>query len=261
MTETQNNGGVTKLLPAEGARILVAGGCGGMGRAFVAEVLAHGLQVAVLDLPVSLAGSPPPEGVLQLPCDALDEAQIVAAVKSLEEQWGSLRYLVNFIGFATERCPLESLATAVWDETINGTLRSAFILSRETLRLLRREQESAVVHFASTISVSLTMPGLGAYAAGKAGLLNLVRALALEWAPEIRVNAVAPGVVRTPFLAGGTGRPEKTGRMDVDAFATTLPLKRIGEPEDVVGPAMFLLSPAAGYITGQMIHVNGGAFS
>jgi 3-oxoacyl-[acyl-carrier protein] reductase len=197
MTETQNNGGVTKLLPAEGARILVAGGCGGMGRAFVAEVLVHGLQVAVLDLPVSLAGSPPPEGVLQLPCDALDEAQIVAAVKSLEEQWGSLRYLVNFIGFATERCPIESLATAVWDETINGTLRSAFILSRETLRLLRREQESAVVHFASTISVSLTMPGLGAYAAGKAGLLNLVRALALEWAPEIRVNAVAPGVVRT----------------------------------------------------------------
>jgi NAD(P)-dependent dehydrogenase (short-subunit alcohol dehydrogenase family) len=249
------------MTPIKGSCVLVAGGCGGMGRAFLAEVLALGLDVAVLDLPISLESNPPPKEVLRLPCDVLKEEQITAAFRALSRKWPKLRYFVNFIGFTGERRNVEEMPTDVWDEIVSGTLRSAFLLSREALPLLRRETGSAIVHFASTVATSVVLPGISAYAAAKAGLMNLVRSLSLECAPDIRVNAVAPGVVRTPFLSGGLGRPEKTSQMDLEAFARTVPLRRIGEPVDMVGPALFLLSPAANYITGQMLHVNGGVWA
>jgi NAD(P)-dependent dehydrogenase (short-subunit alcohol dehydrogenase family) len=249
------------MTPMAGSTLLVAGGCGGMGRVLVAEALALKLKVAVLDLPVSLEKSPPPPEVLRLPCNVLHEDQIASALRTLNEQWPTLQFLVNCIGFLGERCNAADMPTAMWDEVLSGTLRSAFLLSRETLRLMRQERHCAIVHFSSTVATSVVLPGISAYAAAKAGLMNLVRSLSLECAPQIRVNAVAPGVVRTPFLAGGLGRAEKDTRMDIDAFAKTVPLQRIGEPADIVGPALFLLSPAAAYITGQMLHVNGGVWA
>lgn len=87
---------------------------------------------------------------------------------------------------------------------------------------------------------------------------TLARLLAAECAPHVRVNAVAPGAVETPFLTGGTGREQRATNFDREAYLRTVPLARMASPDDVVGPILFLLGPTASYLTGQTLHVNGG---
>jgi NAD(P)-dependent dehydrogenase (short-subunit alcohol dehydrogenase family) len=122
--------------------------------------------------------------------------------------------------------------------------------------------------FLSTAIGQVGAPGYGPYGMAKGGLNALVRTIAAEEAAQaIRANAVAPGPVLTPFVRGGMGRGVKDTsteaqptRFDADAFAKRIPMGRLGEPDDVAGPVLFLMSEAARYITGQVIHVNGGAF-
>jgi 3-oxoacyl-[acyl-carrier protein] reductase len=109
---------------------------------------------------------------------------------------------------------------------------------------------------------SLGTPGYGPYGAAKAGVITLAKTLAQEWAPAIRVNAVAPAAVDTAFLRGGTGRGREDGppeRLDVEGYVQRIPLARIATPVDVVGPILFLLGPASAYMTGQTLHINGGS--
>jgi 3-oxoacyl-[acyl-carrier protein] reductase len=104
--------------------------------------------------------------------------------------------------------------------------------------------------------------GYGPYAVAKGGMNTLVRALARENAPWLRVNAVAPGYVDTAFSRGGTGRSNESqpSKMNVDAYVGTVPLARVAEPADIAGPILFLLGPASRFMTGQIVHVNGGAY-
>lgn len=117
-----------------------------------------------------------------------------------------------------------------------------------------------MVLISSTHGARAVHVGVGPYATAKAGVLNLVRVLATEWAPEIRVNGIAPGVVETPFLTGGTGRPRKSTGLDLNRYVNGVPLGRLGKAQDIAGPVLFLLGDAAAYITGQTLHVNGGTF-
>jgi 3-oxoacyl-[acyl-carrier protein] reductase len=102
----------------------------------------------------------------------------------------------------------------------------------------------------------------GAYGPAKAGLLLLMRQLALENAPHVRVNAVAPVPVDTAFLRGGTGRSDEQGEppLPTEVLAKLAPMGRMATPEDIVGPVLFLLSNASAYMTGQTLFVNGGAY-
>jgi 3-oxoacyl-[acyl-carrier protein] reductase len=151
-----------------------------------------------------------------------------------------------------------------WDGIVAGNLRSAFLISRAAAPALRASAEAghrpSMVLTTSTFGVRVTQTGYGPYAASKAGVIGLCRALSVEWAPHIRVNAIAPGAIRTAFLSGGTGRPPKNTGLDQQRFIATVPLGRLGEPEEIAGPMLFLLSEAASYITGQTIHVNGGSY-
>ena len=105
-------------------------------------------------------------------------------------------------------------------------------------------------------------PGYGPYAISKAGIAALTRQLALELAPNVLVNCVAPSAVDTAFLRGGTGRSDENQnpRIDLVEYVKAVPLGRIAEPKDVSGPILFLLSDASRYITGHILHVNGGTF-
>lgn len=109
---------------------------------------------------------------------------------------------------------------------------------------------------------AFTRPGYGPYAACKAAMVSMTKTLALEAAPAIRVNAVGPGAVDTAFLRGGTGRSDEdeAPRLDIEAYAAMIPLRRIAVAEDVVGPTLFLLGPDSAYMTGQVLWVNGGAY-
>ncbi len=116
----------------------------------------------------------------------------------------------------------------------------------------------------------LTSSGLGAFCASRLWALCDIKGRYFSHdapagsgdGPNIRVNAVAPAAVDTAFLRGGTGRSDEQGapRFDMDAYAASIPLGRIALPEDIAGPILFLLSDAAGYITGQTLHINGGSF-
>lgn len=250
--------------PPPRRRLVVAGGCGGMGQALVSAGVTLNLDVAVLDLPRSIESTPPVPGARYLACDVGDEDQVRAAMRRITDDWPTLDGLVNLAGFTGERIPIEAMATGEWDAIHNAGLRGAFLLAREAAPLLRRCAREggrpAAVLVSSTFAVRVPHAGYGPYATAKAGVLNLVRVLATEWAPDIRVNGIAPGVIETPFLSGGTGRAPKSTGLDLARFLGGVPLGRLGKAADIAGPILFLLGDAAAYITGQTLHVNGGSY-
>jgi len=243
-----------------GRRIAVVGGAGGIGRVLVDHLLARAARVAVLDLATSLARHAPPADVLTVAIDVTDEASVGRAFAVVRTAFGALDGLVNLAGFTRERTAVADTSRAAWSEVIGGNLDGTFLCCRAALPLLLAGEGAAIVNASSGLALKPT-PGYGPYSAAKAGVLALTRLLAQENAPQVRVNAVAPSAVDTAFLRGGTGRSGDGGgptRLDLDAYLKSVPLGRIGTPEDVVGPILFLLGPASAYVTGQTLHVNGG---
>lgn len=234
--------------------IAILGGAGGIGRVLVTEAAALGFEPIVLDLPASLEAHPPT--VPAHPVDATDETALNEVAQILPD---NLSGLVCLSGFMRETQPLRDVRPKVWDEVVNGNLKATYLAMRALSPRIRKGGAAVLTgsglgHFAR--------PGFGPYAVSKAGIAAITRQLALELAPNVRVNCVAPSAVDTAFLRGGTGRSDESGPdvIDIDAYANAVPLHRIANPLDVTGPMLFLLSPAAGYVTGQVMHVNGGTY-
>lgn len=247
--------------PPARRRIAVAGGCGGIGRAVVAALLADGQRVAVLDQPEVLERGVPDATELALPIDARDSNSVIGCFDNLKQSWGGLDGLVNLCGFLSAKAPFDDVSDAQWHEDVDGNLTSAFKIARAAADLLRHGTQASAVFVSSGLGVR-PLPGYAAYAAGKAGVLALTRQMALELVPTVRVNAVAPGAVQTAFLEGGLGRPKRdpAEQIDPERVAAGIPMGRIAQPEDVAGPILFLLGPASAYMTGQVLHVNGGSY-
>ena len=208
----------------------------------------------VIDLPQSIEAHPP--DVPAIHADATSEADLVRAAGALPSD---LAGLVNLSGFMSENRPVADTGLDTWEEVVTGNLTASY----NAARVLRPNlgNGAALVMTGSGLG-HFARPGYGPYAVAKAGIAALTRQLALEWAPGIRVNCVAPSAVDTAFLRGGTGRSDEAQevRLDLKAYASAIPLGRIAEPQDVTGPILFLLSGASGYMTGQVLHVNGGTF-
>ena len=254
-----------RLGPPAGRRVAIVGGCGGIGRAVTRAALATGLRVAVLDLDRSLGDHPPPAGALAVALDATDERRVEAAFAEVAKAFGGgLDGLVNLAGFANRHARFDELSLAEWEATVAGSLRSTYLCCRAALPLLRAspaEEGAAIVNTASGLAVRL-LPGFAPYGAAKAGVIAFTKSIAVEMAPAVRANVLAPGAVDTEFHTGGTGRPADTPnaapRLDRDAYSRIVPLRRIAVAADMVGPILFLLGPAARFLTGQVLHVNGG---
>jgi 3-oxoacyl-[acyl-carrier protein] reductase len=254
----------TRLGPAEGARVAVAGGAGEIGRAIVAACIANNHRVAVLDLPSSLERHPPPDGVVRLEFDATQPRSVDAAFAALARQWPAVDALVFVVGFTiTPPAPLDRVSVEQWDDVVAGNLRSGFLVARAALPLLAKAETPCIVNISSGLAVSV-LPGFGPYAAAKAGLIALTKALAVELGPRVRANAVAPSAIKTAFMMGGTGRstedPASATWFNPAPYLQAFPLGRLAEVSDIVGPVLFLLGPAARFITGQTLHINGGRF-
>ena len=241
----------------EKRRLVVIGGCGGIGRSLISRATSEGWRVTVLDLQPSLDRHPLLESVSGVPIDLKDEQSIVSAFEGL----GPMEGLVNLAGFMSPHQPLEQTHVEEFDEVMSGNFRGAFIASKLALPLLRQGTNASMVHFVSGLATHVR-PGYGPYGAAKAAMINMVKTLALEAAPAVRVNAVGPAAVDTAFLRGGTGRSSenKTPHLDIDAYVEMTPLSRMAVPNDVVGPTMFLLGPDSGFMTGQVLWVNGGGY-
>lgn len=245
------------LAPRPGTRLAIVGGCGGIGRALVAAALKADLRVAVLDLPASLAAHPAPAGVAAHALDATCEDQVAAAFAALDRAWGGLDALVNLAGFMMMRRPFDQTPAGDWRSIVDGSLETTHVVARAALPLLRRAGGGAIVHTASGLAYRV-LPGYAPYSAAKAGVIALTKAIALENAPAIRANVIAPGAVDTEFLSGGTGRAGIATQLDREAYLKTIPLGRLAVANDVVGPILFLLGSGARYMTGQVLMINGG---
>jgi NAD(P)-dependent dehydrogenase (short-subunit alcohol dehydrogenase family) len=251
------------LGPDEGSRMIVAGGCGGIGRELVVQAVDHGIDVTVLDLPKTMRAEQRVDAAHYIGFDARDEDSIRDAIAQVAARWDCVDSFVFLCGYPIlPRRPLSDIPLHAWNELMSVNMTSAYLLANGLLPLLRKSDCASIVTVASSLGYQV-MPGMGAYAASKGALVSLTKAMAMDFAPQIRANAVAPGAVETEFLGGGAGREDASGdRSWFDAlsekYVSTIPLGRVAEPEDVAGPILFLAGRGARYMTGQVLHLNGG---
>jgi len=227
-----------------GQRTLVTGAASGIGRA-TAEGLANvGAHVVGLDLKGDRSGTFP-----ILRCDLASETDIVAAVADAVRFLSGLDVLVNNAGIMREN-PLAAVTAAEIDHHFAVNVRGAILVTREALPHLSRG--ARIINLASELAY-VGRANASVYAATKAAILGLTRSWAREFAPDILVNAVAPGATDTPLLAFDRAAPEQ------QRLETAHPLGRIGRPEEVAAVITFLAGPSASLFTGQCLGPNGGA--
>ena len=239
-------------MPPNGRQVaLVTGAAGGIGRATVALLRERGFCIVAADLSVAAI----PCGVndfLTLNLDVCDEAAIARGIAQTLQSFGRLDHVVHLAGKAGTG-PLSAVSRVDWDDVLAVNLTSAFLIAKAAAEPLAAARGSLTL-MASTNGINggsaLSGP---AYAVAKAGLINLTRYLAKEWAEKrVRVNALAPGPIATPMV---------TGRFDAEqlvALQQSVPLGKIGRPEDVAHAIGYLLSDQAQFITGTIMNVSGG---
>jgi 3-oxoacyl-[acyl-carrier protein] reductase len=241
-----------------GRRALVTGGASGIGRAIALALAKEGAAVAVVDLAEPATSATTVAAIEQaggrafaLRADIADESQVLALFADALPRLGGLDVLVNCAGILFEK-PLLETSAAEFDRLIAVNLRGTFLVGREALRVMARERRGRVINIASELAY-LGCEHMSVYCASKGAVVSLTRSWAREFAPDILINAIAPGPTDTPMLT--------TEFMEAPTVAGSgnVPLGRIGRPEEIAAAAVFLASPANSYMTGQCISPNGGA--
>ena len=245
-------------LRLDGRVALVTGGTRGIGRA-IAEALAHaGASVAVLarkaDELAETAEALTALGAhtITVAGSAGDPDVIEEAVARCVGELGALDLLVNNAAANPAFGPVVDVEPRAVRKILEVNLEGPIQLIQAAWRAHMRDHGGAVLNLASTGGIH-PAPGIGVYNVSKAALIHLTRQLAVELAPSVRVNALAPGIVKTDF-AKALWAPDEEG------LAHRHPLQRIGRPDDIAGLALYLLSDAASWITGEVYHLDGGLF-
>lgn len=239
-----------------GKRALITGAASGIGRAAAARFATEGAAVALLDRNGRGVLEAAAEiGALGLAADVRLEAEIEAAVAEAVDALGGLDILVANAGVQLhgEDDRADRLALEVWERTLRINLTGVFLTCKHGIRALLDVGGGSVVCTSSPTAFAGVAPGYDAYSASKAGVLGLVRAMARDYAPEVRVNAVVPGFVETALVAPVTRDAEWLTNV-----LSTVPLGRAGRPDEVAGLIAFVASDACAYATGAAFVLDGG---
>ena len=243
---------------------LVTGASTGIGAAVATAFAAQGMRVAVhynssADAAAQVVDAITASGgqAFALQADVRDTAAIRRAVQDVHARWGGIDVLVNNAGGLVQRVPIAEMPDALFDEVLHLNARSVLAFCREVVPLMRAQgRGGSIVNVSSIAARNGGGPGAYLYAGAKGFVSTATRGLAKELAPDrIRVNAVSPGVIQTPF------HDRFSTPQLLESFKAAIPLARIGEPDDCVGAFLYLASEQlSGYVTGQILEVNGGQY-
>ena len=183
--------------------------------------------------------------------DVRESEQVSEMVQGCMLKFGRVDILVNNAG-GFFVAPVMEISEKGWDAVVRLNLKSTFLCSKAVAGIMMEKKKGVILNIASS-SGEGPSPGSAHYGAAKAGVISLTQTLAVEWAPYVRVNAIAPGVIATP----GTRFiwEDETRRARIESG---VPLGRYGQPEDIAAAALYLVSDASDYVTGQVLDVNGG---
>lgn len=237
-----------------GKVVLVTGGSRGIGRAMALALARQGARVAIChhgdaQAAKTLAEIEALSDGIAVEADVSDEGQVQAMFDTVNAQLGPVEVLINNAGILYES-PLAKTDAADFDRVIAVNLRGSFLNAREFVR--RRQGPGRIVNIASDLGI-IGREDMAAYTASKGAIIALTRTLARELAPDVLVNAIAPGSIETDMTSPATMSPDQIAK-DLDT-----PLARFGQPEEIASMAVFLAGPDSGFVTGQCFGVNGGS--
>ena len=230
----------------EGRVAVVTGAGRGIGRATADALVAKGARTAYLDVS---APEPPLDGggsSLFVHCDVTDEGSVDAAFTTVEETWGTVSILVNNAGIFWIR-PLAEITLEAWNQMMAVNTTGAFLCARRVLPGMRAQGYGRLIALGSSAGKTGGAKETAAYGASKAAIMALAKSIATEYAADgITSNALAPALINTDMVAG------------IADLAGRIPVGRLGEPADIAAAVVFLASEEAGFITGEVMDINGG---
>ena len=242
-------------LDLSGKTVLVTGGTRGIGRAIVDAASQAGANVAFTyrssaETADALAAEIGEGRALALQADAASADDAGASVEAVLEKWGAIDGLVVNAGITRDGLMIRMDADA-WQQVIDTNLTGAFHVCKAAYRPMMKQRAGSIVTVSSVVGVTGNA-GQANYAASKAGLIGFTKSLARELGGRgVRANVVAPGYIETDMTAG-------LGDAVTESMEGQIPLKRLGQPQDIAAAVLFLLSDAAAYVTGHVLHVDGG---
>ena len=242
----------------KGANALITGAAQGIGMAIAAGMAREGANVCIADVNIDKAEASAEEirksGVKAsaIKLDVSNQDEVINAFRSFIKDFGTLDILVNNAGITRDTL-LIRMKEEDWDSVMNINLKGTFLCSREAVRIMSKQRAGKIINISSIVAF-IGNPGQANYSSSKAAVIGLTKTIAREYAGRgIRVNAVAPGFIQTPMT---DNLPDKVK----DEMKQAIPLTSFGTTGDVTNAVIFLASNESDYITGQVLHVNGGMY-
>lgn len=248
-----------KIFRLDGKVALLPGGAGGIGQALARGLAEYGADVVVagrsLERAQAVADSLLSTGrqAIAASVDVVDPESVDRLVRQVVERFGHIDVLINLPGTNVE-APAQDFPLDQWKKVMELNVTGTFVPCQAVGRVMIAQKSGSIINISSVRGQLAIRRGYAAYTPSKAAVNNLTRQLATEWAPyNVRVNAIAPTFIETPLVA-----PMLADAVFRKSLTDRIPLGRVGVPDDVVGAAIFLASPASSFVTGHILLVDGG---